>query len=321
MKNYKVLVTAPPILPKVEYYKKACLDRGVELCTPDIEVKEALDQKELNVYLKGIDAILCGDDELNFNVLKKATDLKVISKWGTGIDTIDSNAARELGIKVLRVKDAFGSPLSDTVLSYILLISRKILEKDSLIREHDWKKIPSYTLSERSIGIIGLGHIGKAVARKAYALGMKVYFNDIAKISLKEQEKEYVFLELEELLSVSNFISIHCDLNDSSFHLIDKEELRLMDKDSIIINTSRGSIINEKELIIALEKNLIGGAALDVFETEPLPRNSKLRNFKNVFLSPHNSNASPETFKEVDKKAIKNVFIGLGLNEKGLNLN
>ena len=321
MAKYKVLVTAPPILPNVEEYRATCLKAGISLLTPDMQVVESLNQEELVRNLKDIDAILCGDDELNFKALKSANKLKVISKWGTGIDSIDTDSANKLDIKVFRVKDVFGPPLSDTVLSYMLLFSRRILEKDLVVRERKWQKVPSFTLAEKTLGIIGLGHAGKELARKAYALGMKVFFTDIVDINLEGYEKEYINTDLKELLSSSDFVSLHCDLNKTSHHLINKEQFELMKKDSIIINTARGSIINEEELINALDKNIIGGAALDVFETEPLPDNSKLRNFENVFLSPHNSNASPETFKKVDIEAIKNIFKGLGLNKKEIEFN
>ena len=321
MAKYKVLVTAPPILPNVEGCRATCLKAGISLLTPDMQVVESLNQEELIRNLQDIDAILCGDDELNFKALKSANKLKVISKWGTGIDSIDTDSAKKLDIKVFRVKDIFGPPLSDTVLSYMLLFSRRILEKDSVVRERKWQKVPSFTLAERTLGIIGLGHAGKELARKAYALGMKVFFTDIVDINLEGYEKEYINTDLKKLLSSSDFVSLHCDLNKTSHHLINKEQFELMKKDSIIINTARGSIINEEELINALDKNIIGGAALDVFETEPLPDNSKLRNFENVFLSPHNSNASPETFKKVDIEAIKNIFKGLGLNKKEIEFN
>ena len=321
MAEYKVLVTAPPILPNVEGYKTSCLNAGIKLFVPDIEIKESLNEAELIKYLKGMDAILCGDDELNLNVLKNSKKLKIISKWGTGIDSIDIDSAKNLGIKVYRVKDVFGAPLSDTVLAYILLVSRKILEKDEVVRKKDWRKIASFTLAERSLGIIGLGHVGKEVARKAQALGMKVFFTDIRDIKLEGREKEYICSELKDLLSSCNFISIHCDLNKTSLHLIGKEELKLMKKDAVIINTARGSIIKEEELIHALEKEVIGGAALDVFEKEPLLNSSQLREFKNVFLSPHNSNSSPETFKKVDTEAIRNILVGFDLDEKKFVIN
>ena len=114
--------------------------------------------------------------------MRKSKNLKVISKWGTGIDSIDSITAKKLKISVLRVVDVFAAPLSDTVLAYILMISRKINEKDFVVRNDNWSKIPSFTLSERTLGIVGLGHIGSELARKASALGMRVLYFDIKDI-------------------------------------------------------------------------------------------------------------------------------------------
>ena len=237
--------------------------------------------------------------------------LKVISKWGTGIDSIDKDYAENHNIKVLRVKDIFSEPVSDTVLAYILLFSRKIMEKHYLVKNNKWSKIESHTLKEKSLGIIGLGHIGKLVAQKASALGMKLYGYDIKKISNNfVKETRITIVELNELLKKSDFVTIHCDLNESSFHIIGNSELELMKKESIIINTSRGETIDQKALEMALKNNVISGAALDVFEIEPLPSNSILMKMDNVMLSPHNSNASPMIFDQVDKLSIKNLING-----------
>ena len=247
--------------------------------------------------------------------MKKAKKLKGISKWGTGIDSIDKKSALSLGIKVLRVKDVFADPVSDTVISYILLYSRKIIEKDKLIRSNKWEKTESYTLKEKSLGVIGSGHIGKAVILKAASLGMKVYVNDIKPVPKYLQELNNVEVtDFNFLLKNSDFISLHCDLNSTSFHLISNKELKMMKSGTIIINTCRGEVIDQPALENALEKKIIFGAALDVFETEPLPNNSKLRKLDNVFLSPHNSNASPSVFNKVDKLSIQNLFSGIVSN-------
>ena len=304
--SFKVLVSAPPILPHVEEYKELCLSKGVELFTPEFEVIESLNEEELITLLKDADGILCGDDDLNSNVLNQLKKLKVISKWGTGIDSIDFNEAEKLGITVLRVVDVFAAPLSDTVLAYILMIARKINEKDSVVRHDNWSKIPSFTLGERTLGIVGLGHIGSELARKASALGMTVSYYDTRDIECNIPNVQSV--SFEALLKHSDFISIHCDLNKTSKHMFGSNE------DSILINTARGSIIKEEDLITALDEKKIGGACLDVFEEEPLCNDSPLKKFANVYLSPHNSNASPAVFRTVDMKSIENIFIGLGIS-------
>ena len=312
--KYRALVTAPPILPKIFNYKNLFDKKSVEIVVPPYEVVECLYENELVELLKNIDGILCGDDKITENVLKQTKRLKVISKWGTGIDSIDKDAAERLGIKVLRVKDVFSEPVSDTVLAYILLFSRKIIEKNQIVKNNKWEKTESHTLKEKSLGIIGVGHIGKVVAQKALALGMKVYGNDIRKISrdyVKNTDIEMV--NLNELLTNSDFVTFHCDLNNSSFHLIGEKELKIMKSESVLINTSRGEVVDQPSLELALQHNEISGAALDVFEVEPLPEESILRKMNNVFLSPHNSNGSPSVFNNVDKLSIQNLFDGLNI--------
>ena len=312
--KYRALVTAPPILPKIFNYKNLFDKKSVEIVVPPYEVVECLYENELVELLKNIDGILCGDDKITENVLKQTKRLKVISKWGTGIDSIDKDAAERLGIKVLRVKDVFSEPVSDTVLAYILLFSRKIIEKNQIVINNKWEKTESHTLKEKSLGIIGVGHIGKVVAQKALALGMKVYGNDIRKISrdyVKNTDIEMV--NLNELLTNSDFVTFHCDLNNSSFHLIGEKELKIMKPESVLINTSRGEVVDQPSLELALQHNEISGAALDVFEVEPLPEESILRKMNNVFLSPHNSNGSPQVFNKVDELSIQNLFTGLDI--------
>ena len=179
--KYKILVTAPPILPKIENYKKIFDENNAQIFTPHFKVIESLSAEQLIPLLKDVDGILCGDDEININVLRSANKLKVVSKWGTGIDSIDAESAKNLGIKVMRVKNIFSDPVSDTVLSYILIFCRKILEKNQIVKNNEWKKTESFTLKEKTLGIIGLGHIGMSLAKKAIGLGMKVYGNDIVK--------------------------------------------------------------------------------------------------------------------------------------------
>jgi D-3-phosphoglycerate dehydrogenase len=143
---------------------------------------------------------------------------------------------------------------------------------------------------------------------------MNVYGTDIKKISEDFiTNTDIKMVSLSELLINSDFITLHCDLNDTSFHLIGRDELKLMKPDSVLINTSRGEVIDQSVLERSLQKNEISGAALDVFEIEPLPSNSKFRQLENVYLSPHNSNASPKVFNKVDDLSIKNLFLGLDL--------
>ena len=167
--------------------------------------------------------------------------------------------------------------------------------------------------------MIGVGTIGKAVARRARAFGMKVIGTDIVEIDhVFVTETGIEMANLEHLLSNSDFISINCDLNPTSHHLINADTLAKMKSTAVLINTARGPIVEEKALVAALSSGQIGGAALDVFEHEPLPLDSPLLKMDNVMLAPHNSNSSPAAWERVHWNTIKNLLDGLGIDSSGL---
>jgi D-3-phosphoglycerate dehydrogenase len=176
-------------------------------------------------------------------------------------------------------------------------------------------------LHECTLGIVGVGAIGKAVARRARAFSMVVLGNDIVEIDhVFVSETGIQMVALETLLAESDFISINCDLNPTSLHLIDSRALSLMRRGAVLINTARGPIVDEQALISALQSGLIGGAALDVFEAEPLPGDSGLRRLDNVLLAPHNANSSAAAWERVHLNTIRNLLEGLGLAPQGPSL-
>jgi len=174
-------------------------------------------------------------------------------------------------------------------------------------------------LSECTLGVIGIGNIGKAVTRRARAFGMKVYGTDIIEIDhVFVSESGIEMTSLESLLSNSDFVSINCDLNPTSHHLMNAKTFAMMKPEAILINTARGPIVDEKALIEALQAKRPGGAALDVFEFEPLPLESPLLKMDNVMLAPHNSNSSPVAWERIHWNTIKNLLDGLGIPSDGL---
>lgn len=308
--TWKVLVSAPYIQPVIDTYRAIFEANNIELVIPP--VNERLTEGELLKWIKDIDGVICGDDQFTSNVLNRAKHLKVISKWGTGIDSIDKEEAEKLGILVCNTPNAFSDPVADTVLGYILSFARKIPWTDKVMHFGKWEKQESIALKNRAIGVVGVGNIGKAVIRRAVAFGMKALGNDIQQIAFPFLKSTgTAMLPLDELLQKADFISINCDLNSTSYHLIGKREFSLMKASAYVINTARGPILDEKALIWALENEVIAGAALDVFESEPLPEESPLRQFENCLLSPHNANSSPEAWKSVHENTINNLLKGL----------
>jgi D-3-phosphoglycerate dehydrogenase len=185
---------------------------------------------------------------------------------------------------------------------------------DKEMKAGKWEKLLGRALSECTLGVVGVGNIGKAVTRRARAFGMHVLGNDIIEIDhVFVAESGIQMTDLRFLLSNSDFISITCDLNPSSQHLINTEMLVGVKPEAVLINTSRGPIVDEKALIEALQAKRLAGAALDVFEYEPLPLDSPLLKMDNVMLAPHNSNSSPTAWDRVHWNTIRNLFEGLGI--------
>jgi D-3-phosphoglycerate dehydrogenase len=279
------------------------------------DVQERMEEEDLLKYAGQFDGTICGDDRYTAKVIQACSPrLKVISKWGTGVDSIDANACEKFNVKLCRTQNAFTTPVADTVLSYILAFARRTPWMDKEMKNGKWEKISGKALNECVLGVIGVGNIGKAVTRRAKAFGMKVLGTDIIDVDhVFVSETGIEMTDLASLLRQSDFVSINCDLNPTSHHLMNSDTFALMKPNAILINTARGPIVKEKDLISALNSKQIGGAALDVFEYEPLPQDSPLLKMDNVMLAPHNSNSSPAAWERVHWNTIKNLVEGLGI--------
>jgi D-3-phosphoglycerate dehydrogenase len=309
----RVLVSAPYIIPILDRFRSLFEAEEIELVVP--EVVERLAEEELIPFAGKIDGAVCGDDQFTARVLEAAAPrLKVISKWGTGVDSIDRETAERLGIQVCNTPGAFTVPVADSVLGYILAFARRIPWTDYSMKSGGWDKTLARTLKECTLGVVGVGRIGKAVLRRAKVFQMRLLGNDI--IPIPEEFIRDVRVEmmaLERLLGLADFISLSCDLNPSSHHLINKAAFNHMKPDAVLINTSRGPVVDEEALIESLQTSQIAGAALDVYEDEPLPEDSPLRGMENVLLAPHNANSSPTAWEHVHWNTLRNLFEGLGL--------
>lgn len=313
MENHTVLLSAPYMLPFISRFQPVFDHYHCQLLIP--EVNERLSEDVILAYAGQFDGTICGDDRYTQDVIQQcAPRLKVISKWGTGIDSIDKDAAETLGIQVFRTVNAFTVPVSDSVMGYILAFARRHPWMDDEVKAGRWIKNSGRALSECTLGVIGVGFIGKEVLRKAHTFGMKLLANDIVEVPKEFLDQVPVeMVPLGELLSRADFISVNCDLNSASRHLLNKSAFDLMKPSSVVINTARGPIIDEEALIEALQSGQISGAAMDVFEVEPLPLDSPLLGMQNVMLAPHNSNSSPEAWEKVHWNTIRNLLIGLGV--------
>jgi len=317
--NHTVLFTAPYMIPFVDRFKPVFDKNNMVLIVPDVQ--ERMEEADLMKYAGQFDGAICGDDRYTARVIEAcAPRLKVISKWGTGIDSIDAEACSRYGIKLGRTLNAFTTPVADSVLGYMLAYARQQPWMDREMKSGKWEKIPGLALSECTLGVIGVGNIGKAVTRRARAFGMKVFGNDIVQIDhVFVSETGIEMTSLEALLTNSDFVSVNCDLNPTSHHLMNSDTFALMKPTAVLINTARGPLVEEKALIEALQAKHLAGAALDVFEYEPLPLESPLLKMDNVMLAPHNSNSSPTAWERVHWNTIRNLMDGLGIDSSGLN--
>jgi D-3-phosphoglycerate dehydrogenase len=201
----------------------------------------------------------------------------------------------------------------------MLAFARRQPWMDRAIKSGVWEKLSLRSLSECSLGVVGVGRIGKAVLRRAKAFGMRMLGVDIVEIEPDFiAENGVQMTTLEDLLACADFVSLNCDLNPTSYHLIDARALACMRPEGVLINTARGPIVDEPALVAALQGGVIAGAALDVFEDEPLPLESPLRKMDNVLLAPHNANSSPRAWERVHWNTIRNLLEGLGMDASDL---
>lgn len=308
-----VLITAPYMIPSMRRFTPILESFGLNVVIP--EVDERLEADELMQFAGQYEGTICGDDRYTAEVIAaNASTLKVISKWGTGVDAIDAEAAEKYGIMVGRTPNAFTVPVSESVMAGMLSFARNVPWMDDAMKAGEWKKISGHTLMESTLGVVGVGNIGKAVIRRSRAFGMKILANDIVEIEpdfIIEQGIEMT--SLEDLLERADYISLNVSLNPTSRHLINAKTLAHVKPSAVLINSCRGSVVHEEALIAALQEGRLRGAALDVFEEEPLPADSPLKKMSNVLLSPHNTNSSPFFWERIHWNTLRNLLIGLDI--------
>src|SRR5438128_9342043 len=260
--KWKILVSAPYAKPVIGSYKERLEAEGCEVVFAD--VRERLGEHEILPMVHDVDGIICGDDRITARVIESAPRLKVISKWGTGIDSIDVEAAARRDIKVCNTTDAFSEPVADTVLAYILLFARQIARMNADLRANRWQKPQLFSLREKTLGVVGVGNCGKAVVRRAVAFGMRVLGNDIVQISPEFLHSAGIeMVSFPALLEQADFVTVHTTLNPTSFHLFNDGAFQQIKPGAYLINTSRGTVVEEAALVRALESGKIAGAAVD----------------------------------------------------------
>lgn len=253
-------------------------------------------------------------DSIDVEVFGAAPKLKIVAQMAVGFDNIDVKEATKRGVYVTNTPEVLTETTADFAWALLMSIARRVVEADRYVRGRRWKVgwHPNMLLGRdvygATIGIVGAGRIGSAVARRAKGFNMKILY--CGRKSRPELEKRLgaKHVDLDVLLKQSDFVSIHVSLTKQTYHMIDKEKLRLMKKTAYLVNNSRGAVIDEKALCQALKEGWIAGAALDVFEQEPTPVTNPLLKLDNVVLAPHISSSSHETRSKMAKMVAENLI-------------
>ncbi len=306
--TWRILITCPPMLLTLESCRERFIAENLEVVTP--EVVQQLSEEQLCDIIADFDGVIAGDDPFSAKVLEMGRKgrLKVLAKWGIGVDAIDLEAAKKLGIYTSNTPNVFSNEVADVALGYTLLLSRKLHKIDAAVRQGNWLKIQGTSLQNKIGGIIGVGSIGSAIAHRYAMLGMKVIGYDLYPIDSQLCEGiPLQQVDLETLFRESDCIAIACNLTHQNYHLLNERAFSLMKDGVWIVNVARGQIIEEKALIDALNSEKVGAAALDVFESEPIGINHPLLQYEQVIFGSHNSSNTKEAVLRVNQLAIDNL--------------
>ena len=303
--TWKVLIT-DFVWPSTDPERKILEEGGAEVIVAPNSKEETL--IELS---RDVDAIMTCFANVSENVIRSASNCKVIGRFGVGVDNIDVGVATELGIAVTYVPDYCIDEVSDHVIAMLHTWNRKIATFDKSVKDSGWEHLGLnmriMRLRNKTIGIVGFGRIGQAVAEKSKAFGLKIMVSDPVVSQSFAADKGCQLVDMDELLTKSDFVTLHAPLMESTINLIGKRELSLMKKDSFLINAARGQLINEKDLLEALKSNTIGGAGLDVMTDNNPPIDHPFFSLENILITPHIAFFSQESTIELEERAAGEV--------------
>ncbi|HBT47856.1 MAG TPA: hydroxyacid dehydrogenase [Peptococcaceae bacterium] len=301
----KVVVTPRSFAATSPLPLKVLEERGYSIVRNPLE--RPLEVEELLELVGDADALIVGIDKVPRKVIENAPRLRVISKYGVGVDNIDLEAAAEKGIIVTNTPDVNTEAVADLAVGLILAAARRIPQADASMRQGQWKKFMGMSLFGKTVGILGTGRIGRAVARRLQGFNTKLLLYDVCPDPSFAAEVKGEYTEFARILREADYISVHLPLLPETRNLIGEAELRLMKPDAVLINTSRGGIVEEKALARALRKQWIRAAALDVFAEEP-PRDRELLDLESTVCTPHIGAYTEEAVMRMGLEAAENVI-------------
>lgn len=303
----KILVTCPPMLRMIDSFRPLFAEKDIELTCP--EVVQTLSVDELKEIVPQHDGWIIGDDPATREVFEagQAGRLKAAVKWGIGVDNVDFAACRDLSIPIINTPDMFGGEVADIALGYVIALARETFLIDRSVRTGGWPKPRGISLSGKTVALIGFGDIGRNVATRLLAAGMRVIAYDPGFQPAPGHdavENASWPMRLEE----ADFIVATCALTASSRHMVNAETLARAKNGVRVVNVARGPIIDESALIAAIESGKVHSAALDVFEVEPLPMDSPLRSYERCIFGSHNASNTADAVERTSHIAIAKLF-------------
>lgn len=304
----KILVTCPPMLGLINEFIPVAQQQGFELIPA--QVTQTLSEAELTILVPQYEGWVIGDDPATRQVftIGKAGKLKAAIKWGIGVDNVDFAACKDLNIPITNTPNMFGSEVADVALAYVIGLARQLFIIDREIRVHKtWPKPAGISLAGKKVGLIGFGNIGQHLAKRLISCEMQVMAYDPyveGKQGINEVERVIWPAQIETV----DFLIFTCALTDSNRHMLNTDILEQCKTGMFVINVARGSLTEEKALIAALQSGKVAAAALDVFEQEPLPDNSPLRQMPQCILGSHNGSNTKDAVRRTSLQAMNKLF-------------
>ena len=281
--------------------------------------KIPMPKKELLLRIRDKDGLICFPyDIIDSEIIDAAKNLKAISTYSVGYDQIDIKHAAKKGIVVSYTPEVLTRTTADHTIALILALLRRVTEGDRIIRHNKWKTIfgpydfLGIDLYRKTLGILGMGRIGKEVVKRAKGFEMNVLYYNRHKLSNNEEkELGITYVSLKKLFEESDIITVHTPYTEETHEIVNLELFKRMKPTAFLVNTARGKILKEKDLIFALKKKIIAGAALDVFQKEPIDRKHPLARMENVVLTPHIGSSTEETRRKMSEIAVENLILSL----------
>ncbi len=288
----------------------------LEMLGPEIEILEWDDSPTSPALARAVAFITYGHPRVDGPLMDRTPHLKMVSNHGVGVDHIDCAAARSRGILVGNTPGCLDAATADMTLALLLAAARNVVSGDKFARSpafthYDPSFMIGYEVSGSTLGIVGLGRIGKQVAKRARAFDMKILYHNRHRDEAAERDLGVTYASLDDLLRESDFVTLNCPLTAETTNLIGRRELALMKPTGILVNVARGAVVDHDALLAALKSKRIAGAALDVTAPEPLPRDHPLLELDNIVIAPHLGSAANRTRRRMEEMTVLNLNAGL----------